>query len=382
MAILFFSGKPRGGKTLRAFFLLVQELIHGKRNIVTNIDIDLDALQWFLNEQGVVCDVWKRVTILTPEQVPEFYRYRGSNVVLDMTGNQKSPIAIAASTEHPVCGLGVLYALDELHIFFNARRWKDTGDACLWYLSQHAKLGDDVYAITQSIANVDKQFRSVAQEFRYLRNFSKEKFGYFKAGNYFEERTYMQPVTTMTDTACNVEKFTLPKELAKCYRTAGGVGVPGGAAADIGKTAKGIPLWSVWVGLAAAVAVIWWSSNYLPRLLNSGLASVAGTGRKTVASAAAVPLEPAPASSPVAALVERERGPAAAPAADRGIEVVGYAIVQHGRPRVFLSDGRVLTEADGIAEIRPTVVVMRDGTRYAVQRTKARVATTDRGPGV
>jgi hypothetical protein len=378
MAIIFFSGKPRGGKTLRAFWLIVEELKHGKRNVVTNIDIDLDALQWFMNEQGVTCDVFKRVTLLTPEEVPEFYRHRGSGVVLDMTGDLKAPIAIEASTEHPVCGLGVLYALDELHIFFNARRWKDTGDACLWYLSQHAKLGDDVYAITQSIGNVDKQFRSVAQEFRYLRNFAKEKFGRFKAGNYFEERTYMQPVTTMTDTACNVEKFKLPKDLAKCYRTAGGVGVPGGAAADVGRTAKGIPIWSLWVGLAVLLCGLWWGSDYFPALLNSQLGSLSGQAKKRVA---AIPARNGPQMPPVP-LPNQPTAPPETPEPARRVEVVGYALIEHGLPRVFLSDGRMLTEADGIAEIRPSVVVMRDGTRYAVQASKVRPLSPMKPPGV
>lgn len=71
-----------------------------------------------------------------------------------------------------------------------------------------------------------------------------------------------------------------------------------------------------------------------------------------------------------------------APASVRRVEVVGYALIEHGLPRVFLSDGRMLTEADGIAEIRPSVVVMRDGTRYAVQASKVRALRPVTPPGV
>ncbi len=49
------------------------------------------------------------------------------------------------------CG-GSLFALDEIHEQFNARRWQDTGEDALFYLSQHRRFGDDIACFTQKIS--------------------------------------------------------------------------------------------------------------------------------------------------------------------------------------------------------------------------------------
>jgi hypothetical protein len=66
-------------------------------------------------------------------------------------------------------------------------------------LSQHHTLGDDVICITQSIGNVDKQFRSVAQDFMYVRNHGKESLpllgGLIRSVPTFSRQTYLEPYT-------------------------------------------------------------------------------------------------------------------------------------------------------------------------------------------
>jgi hypothetical protein len=52
------------------------------------------------------------------------------------------------------------------------------------------------------------------------------------------------------------------------------------------------------------------------------------------------------------------------------VECVGYAIIGHGLPRVWLSDGTMLTERDGIREIKPNYVLMGNGKKYRVQRSR------------
>ncbi len=387
MAINFLGGKPRGGKSYRAVDFLINDLRFTKKNPVTNLALDLDEIQHLMNEEGRDVDVFARVTLLDTEQVSEFFRYRGSGLVLDYnyTGkvdkdgkpviDPKEPIDIGPTLKHPVCAQGVVYYLDELHIYFNSRKWKETGDVTLWYLSQHAKLGDDVWCITQSIANVDKQFRSVAQEFHYVRNFSKEKFGIFKMGDHFEERVFMQPASG-NDTPSTIEKFTLNKKVAKCYHTSGGVGVPAGGVADIGRKAKGIPIWSLWVVLVLGVGAIWWSSKFIPRLLEGGLNMAQNTGSKLVPTAPV----PAPAAMPPVPVSDALPSQSLAvnqPSASRvgGVTVTGFVGSRiRGRVTVYLSDGRVYDEQAGSQITIDRLGAVIDGERFFYARPPASIS--------
>ncbi|OAM88045.1 zonular occludens toxin domain-containing protein [Termitidicoccus mucosus] len=262
MSIHFISGKPGGGKTLYAVSRLIQSLVAG-RYVVTNIVLHVERLQCYLHEfhPELNVHVLERVVMLDDEMLGEFWRYRRNDFTLSLDCIKEDKTVDFSS----VCEAGVFdvdYYLDEIHIKFNARAWQKTGPQALNYLSQHRKLGDNVYCITQSIANVDKQFRSVAQDFSYIRNYRVEKFRGFTRGNNFERKTYLQPVSGNGDEYVEKETFTLRKSIADCYDTSGGVGMAGGGSADKGKKAKGIPL--KWAGAFAIVAVLVgaWFFNY------------------------------------------------------------------------------------------------------------------------
>jgi zona occludens toxin (predicted ATPase) len=188
--------KPGGGKTLYAVRLIVDELVRGSRPVITNVPLNLGRLNEFLQqkfsdafasasarfqdgsgvESGRECDAYvaemaahisNRVILLDEDDLPKFFTYRGGGVRLDSVSNQdwkagKRPDFRAVKDR------GVFYVLDEVHIAFNARAWADTGHEVLYYLSQHRKLGDDVICVTQSVNNVDRQFRSVAQDYTYI----------------------------------------------------------------------------------------------------------------------------------------------------------------------------------------------------------------------
>ena len=86
--------------------------------------------------------------------------------------------------------------------------------------------------ITQSVNNVDKQFRSVAQDYTYLRNLSKQRAGFFRLPALFVRSTYAQPATPAS---APMESGTFRLDvsgLAACYDTAKGVGIHGRAGAD------------------------------------------------------------------------------------------------------------------------------------------------------
>lgn len=272
MSIRFISGKPGGGKTLYAVTLVIEELKRTRRFVVTNLPIKLPELAAYL--QGKYGDDFNcrwRVVFLQQEQVGEFWRYCGyqprlseEKVLRHQRGGKEETARLLDFS--PRLGLpeiylppgvdavpgvgfkpgkGVLYVIDEVHEFFNARKWASTGDEALHYLSQHRHLGDDVICITQSIGNVDKQFRSVAQDFTYLRNHSKESLkilgGLFRSPRMFQRDTFLEPYTG-SQTSFEHRWFKLDLAVAGCYDTAAGVGVSG-SGADTGEKRRGLPPW-------------------------------------------------------------------------------------------------------------------------------------------
>jgi hypothetical protein len=203
--------------------LLIEELISGSRHIVTNLPLDLEALNAAFLERfdnGCISD---RVTMVEDNELKQIF-----------TLKDRYPSE------------GRLFVLDEAHIAFNARQWQSTGEDVLFYLSQHRKLGDDVIVITQAAGNLDKQFRSVAQTFVRCRNHATKRAGMFRGrerftANYFETEM-------MKGEPAQVTSYEIDWR-ADCYDTAKGVGISG-SNADKGAKRNGI---SIWWGVAAAV---------------------------------------------------------------------------------------------------------------------------------
>ncbi len=82
----------------------------------------------------------------------------------------------------------------------------------------------EVICITQSVGNVDKQFRSVAQDFTYVRNHGKEAIpvlgGLVRGFKIFSRDTYLEPFTG-AQRSFEIRTFRLDVEgMASCYDTA------------------------------------------------------------------------------------------------------------------------------------------------------------------
>jgi len=234
MSIHFISGKPGGGKSLYATKLIIDELLYGTRCVITNVPLKLGNLNAYLQKEypNKSIDLHKRVILFNEEEMKEFFTIRpeGSRgpklLTKEEWGKGEKPDYTGITDS------GVAYFVDEVHIGFNARAWMDTGRDVLYYLSQHRKLGDTVVCITQAVMNVDKQFRSVTQDYTYMRNLSKERMSKFRLPNLFIRQTYTSPAA---DNATPMETGTLRldvKGLASCYDTAVGVGIHGKKGAD------------------------------------------------------------------------------------------------------------------------------------------------------
>lgn len=252
MALRFVIGKPGGGKSMFAVEMIIHELRHGKRDIVTNVPltigktlVDAKGGRCFLTalheKYGETYKAHKRIRLLTTEETAEFWLHPGRGV--DITTWKTIFTKVAKSgqkREEKVPDFdiregdgGILYVIDEVHHYFNARRWADTGSDCLYYISMHRHFADDIYCVTQHPDNVEKQFRSVAQEYIELRNLSYEKLFFFRIANRIMRKDYLSwPChKAMATTIRSIDT----KFLGRCYRTEGGVGMSQDSPADMGK---------------------------------------------------------------------------------------------------------------------------------------------------
>lgn len=314
MSIHIILGKPGSGKSLYATSRLIDELANGKRNVVTNLPIRPDRLNQYLQDKypDRDCRMIQRLRMLTDDEMRQFWLYRGPDaeagtsypsdlpefsawttpfdgsdsqdyvtayrrhVEREQEAYEDAKAELAKRREQFIKylgdlsgGLGVAYFLDEAHIAFNARDWASLGRGAIHYLSQHRKLNDIVWPITQSPGNLDKQFRSVAEDFTVLRNEYMAKYGPFRGRGRFVRRIYLSEPTGNAE-PFDKGTFTLDKEgIASCYDTAKGIGVHG-TTADIGKRAKGISIWWAFAGAFGIAALV----GLVPFLLGKAAQSV------------------------------------------------------------------------------------------------------------
>jgi len=398
MSVHFISGKPGGGKTLYSVKLIVEELVHGHRTIITNVPLRLDMLNAYLQTHypaayeryfefksgdcnvAVADDgpkhITDRILLLGEDDLPRFFTYRGLGVRLASVTNDEWREGKRPDFSGVKDG-GVLYVLDEVHIAFNSRAWALTGNEVLYYLSQHRKLGDDVVCITQAIGNVDKQFRSVAQDYTYVRNLSKQRAGLFRLPAIFVRSTYGSPATPTT---APMESGTFRLDvsgLAACYDTAKGVGIHGRAGADTGARKKGIHwLWFV----VACPVFFWFFLHWLPIIIGHHLAPDVRPALKAheavqkdlppVGSVVVVTQYVQAVASPVISK-EATSGQSVLPVTDSpAVYCLGYA-GGGGSFTLFLSDGsRVKTSSGRVTKIAEDYVVV-DGKKMPVHEAPA-----------
>jgi hypothetical protein len=131
------------GKTLFVCMLIFEDLCKGF-TVVTNIDIVWDEIELLARrDKGVILNPAQLIRV-DPEEARDWQRHIPFGVM----------------------GAPVKAYWDEIHLFFNARDWaqtgKDHGDL-LSFLSQSRKARVDVTFIAQERENMEKQFRVLAE---------------------------------------------------------------------------------------------------------------------------------------------------------------------------------------------------------------------------
>lgn len=354
-----------------AMKLVVEELVYGSRVVVTNLAINLPGLNEYIQKTyphlfnpwlgPKVFSLHDRLRVLTDEETGVFWTIRGYYDA-KITRCSKGEWQIGMKPSYAgVRDGGVFYAIDEVHNFFNARAWMETGRDVLHYLSQHRKLGDTVLAITQAVENVDKQFRSVTQDYTYLRNLKKEKMGLFKMPSVFVRKTYGAPATPQS-TPMETGTFMMDcTGIGQCYDTAQGVGIHNRGNADREENRKGIPWWVFVIGLPVVAMAIF---IYVPKIgAHVFFPGVPGVDR-TQTQTNSLLVKPEPVKSQSKQGLEK----AEAKEEQRGVEAVlkmtGWAKNAEGKWTVLLSDGSMHVEGDGHLTFLAKTFCIVDGKQH------------------
>lgn len=360
MAVTFIFGKPGGGKSYYAMRLLADELRHTQRAIVTNLPVDLGALNEYMQREHPNIDarVIQRVRIVEEEQVREWWRYRrhpdGLDLDLPAPDHQgRTPFNDSLPT---------FYILDEVHIQFNARQWQNTGPGALFYLSQHRKLGDDVVLISQTPGQVDKQLRNLTQDWLAIRNLGKERFSsWIRLPSRIVWRQFPVQPTTGMEMAQASGMFAIdPHGLGACYSTAAGVGIAARSAADTNNRPRGLPFWSLVIPALLLIAGL----TQLPRLMR-GTASAILPGSPTATNPPTSPPTPTnhpagpvwrPAAPPPPATPTPTLQPSPPPAEPP--RITAHARIGK-RDLVWLDDGSMRDPSTGLEYVGPGFAIIR-----------------------
>jgi len=120
VSVHFISGKPGGGKSLYAVRLVVDELVHGTRCIVTNLSLRPGELNAYLQEKfpKASVDLVHRLRILSDDETAVFWTIRGpGSVGAPLLKKEQWDQGLRPDYSGVVDG-GVLYCIDEIHNFF------------------------------------------------------------------------------------------------------------------------------------------------------------------------------------------------------------------------------------------------------------------------
>ena len=252
-AIFALTGKPGAGKSYFATRCIIAEITKGNnRTIVTNVPINREKLRAYVKKDFHLYDL----ETFTDNRF--FFTNRGHyNIQIENTADNVDFGELLQDDDD-----GVLFIIDEAHLYFNARNWKHMQGATLSYITFIRHIGDTCIYMCQKFSDIDSQFRGKTQAFHYLRNLAKERYGWFKRGDGFRcyqylEESHIQNHGSSTDNAVQDFSYPFKLDVAECYNTS-----LFNKAHDKKYKVKGIPLKYVfYFASIAVIAILIWIYN-------------------------------------------------------------------------------------------------------------------------
>jgi len=135
-----YTGNVGSGKTYHAVMRAYAHLLAGG-HVYGNVKLNKEAIELAAAADGYEIDFDKQVHHLENSQIAKYPRH------------------ITAGDGD----LNVLLLVDEAHLYFNARNWKETSEEILTMNTQTRKLFVHIICLTQHIDNLDSQFRRLLQ---------------------------------------------------------------------------------------------------------------------------------------------------------------------------------------------------------------------------
>jgi len=271
--INFAFGGIGSGKTLWATIQIAEELDKSDREIVTNIDLNLEDIAEYCREHiARPIDVTKRIRVLTEQETKSWWLF--------VVGIDYINCADVFKSRAPGCPQyrGVLYLLDEVHITFSARNWvklmnpQSPSFEVETYMSQLRKLNDDLWLISQHPEKVDKNFRRNATRWFKVKNLGKNP---LLLGVGFPGRFRWSMWTEEPKRGDKPEQsgwYRLKNRgYHKLYNTMSGVGVKG-----LHGVAEDKPSIGHWWRWAAALGVLLVGAYFLPALFRTSTTAAIG----------------------------------------------------------------------------------------------------------
>ena len=214
-AIFGLTGKPGAGKSYFATRVIIAEITKGKnRTIVTNVPINRSKLRSYTKKDFNI------YSLQTFTDNRHFFTNRGHyNFEIDNTGANIDFKDLLQEDDD-----GILYVMDEAHLYFNSRNWKHMSQATLSYITTIRHVGDSLIWMCQRFSDIDAQIRGKTQAFHLLRNLEKEKLGMFKRGTGFkcyqyQEEHHISNHATNIENASQVLSYPFDIKVAECYNT-------------------------------------------------------------------------------------------------------------------------------------------------------------------
>lgn len=237
------TGLPRNGKSFYVMKKFLAELKHGKRPIYTNLPIFIDEIAKWCAKNGCA-GAEERITKLTAPQVRKFWHHRPNPPT---PGPSQDECLIFDNSN----SIGVVYYIDEVHIPFHSHRWAEVSTECPYYISQHGKLKDDIYLITQHIDKLAKQLKLDVQYYIEIEYLRRQLLLFFQKGYHFRATGYTGGVPENDREKGKPDQkwpFWPDSAVMRCYDSNAGNGVVGTGKEHGNQHFKGLApywLWSI-----------------------------------------------------------------------------------------------------------------------------------------
>lgn len=248
-AIFGLTGKPGAGKSYFATRLIIAEIKEGRnRPIVSNVPINKEKLREYVGKD------FHYYPLETYTDNTHFFTNRGYYHI-DIPAGQNIDFAPLIKEDDE----GVLFIIDEAHLYFNARNWKHMSTGTISYITTIRHVGDSLVWMCQKFSDIDAQIRGKTQAFHLLRNLTKEKFGIFKRGTGFKCYQYLQESDIknhggQTSNPSWEANYPFDIKIAECYSTS-----LFNKTHDKNYKIKGIPLnYVIYAAIALFVGFLGW----------------------------------------------------------------------------------------------------------------------------